>query len=146
MHRVIYRSRATRYFSAQGIEALSATCRRNNAGLELTGILVFHEGRFFQVLEGEDTALLSVMQAITKDARHTQLELLEHGPVERRAFQSWRMGYAMPEGLERPPLAAFSIRDLLSPDSQYRGRDASVRDHVRLFLSSLQKLPSRATG
>ncbi len=146
MHRVIYRSRATRYFSVQGVEALSATCRRKNAALELTGILVFHEGRFFQVLEGEDQALLNVMQSITKDTRHMQLELLEHGPVERRAFQTWRMGYAIPDGLQRSPLAAFSIRDLLSPDSQYRGQDANVRNHVRLFLASLQQLPSAAAS
>ncbi len=146
VHRVIYTSRATRYFSAQGIEGLSVTCRRNNTAMELTGILVFHEGRFFQVLEGEEEPLLKVIRAITKDPRHAELRLITHGAFEKRAFSGWRMGFAIPANMPRPPIASFALHDLLSPDSQYRGRDPDVRNHVRMFLSSLQQLPRAAAG
>ncbi|MBF9043829.1 hypothetical protein HKCCE4037_10865 [Rhodobacterales bacterium HKCCE4037] len=146
MYRVIYSSRATRFFSHQGIEALKVTCRRNNAEKGLTGILVFHEGRFFQVLEGEDDVLLEMMQVIGKDQRHTALQLSEHGVIEKRAFQTWRMGYDMPDTLPAPPAATFQLRDLLPRDSRYRGHDPEVRNHVRHFLSSLRNLPQAAAG
>ncbi len=141
MHRLIYTSRATRFFSAQGIEALKAVCRKNNAALELTGLLLYHEGRFFQVLEGEEEALLRVMQSITKDQRHMDLALAEHGPIERRAFSTWRMGYAMPPSEAMATATTLPLQFLLSPDSQERGRDPEVRKHLRSFLASLRELP-----
>ena len=146
MHRVIYTSRATRFFSAQGIEGLIATCRRKNAELELTGILVFHEGRFFQVLEGEEGPLMKTMETIVKDPRHTALHLSEHGAIEKRAFHGWRLGFAMPQDVPHRPVASFPLHDLLPPDSRHRGRDPAVRHHVRAFLSTLQQLPRAAAG
>lgn len=146
MHRVIYSSRATRYFTPQGIEALNYVCRRNNAALGLSGLLLYHEGRFFQVLEGNDEALLQVMQAITKDERHMDLRLAEHGPIEARSFQGWRMGYEVPLDQPKPSATTLALQDLLRPDSQDRGRDPKVRNHLRSFLATLRQLPRAAAG
>lgn len=145
MHRVIYSSRASRYFSAQGIEALKFVCRKNNAALGLTGLLIYHEGRFWQVLEGEDEALLNTMQSITKDERHIDLRLAEHGPIERRAFTSWRIGYELPPG-KTATTTTLPLQNLLRPDSQDRGRDPDVRVHLRRFLATLRQLPQAAAS
>ncbi len=146
MHRIIYSSRATRYFTEQGIEALTHVCRRNNAALNLTGLLLYHEGRFFQVLEGDDEALLQVMESITKDERHMDLRLAEHGPIEARSFQGWRMGYELPQDQPQPTPTTVALQDLLRPDSQARGRDPEVRNHLRKFLATLRQLPRAAAG
>ena len=146
VHRVIYTSRASRLFSPQGIEGLSVTCRRKNAEAGLTGLLLYHEGQFFQVLEGEEEPLLTTMKRVIKDRRHESLKLLEHGAIAQRAFTGWHMGCEIPAGMSYIARAVFPLPDLLPPDSPYRGRDPAVRHRVRRFLSSLRALPRAAVG
>lgn len=50
---VAYVSSATQLLSTEQLDDLLLTCRRNNLARELTGALLYQDGNFIQVLEGE---------------------------------------------------------------------------------------------
>jgi hypothetical protein len=62
----------------------------------ITGMLLYVEGGFMQVLEGEDEAVAAVYARICNDKRHwnTQVLLDRHAP---RAFRDWSMGFERPK-------------------------------------------------
>jgi hypothetical protein len=67
--------------------------RLNNARAGLTGMLLYHQRSFLQVLEGEAAKLDTVFARISKDDRHTRLVILLRQPVPARQFEQWAMGF-----------------------------------------------------
>lgn len=89
----IYVSRATEEFSDQDILELLAKARKNNAASNVTGMLLFHEGNFFQILEGEEQVVQDVFDKISNDPRHTQVTRVICESVAKRSFGDWTMGF-----------------------------------------------------
>ncbi|WP_298675204.1 BLUF domain-containing protein [uncultured Lentibacter sp.] len=141
LSRLVYISNASAFFQESELPDILAVSRNNNARDGLTGLMVFHRGRFFQVLEGEMDNVMACFNRIMRDGRHDRLVMIETGPVEARAFGQWRMAYerveTMPQKLQQ---AVFSIYDMIPPDSEDRGEDAAVRLRVRDFLASFETL------
>ena len=90
--------------------------RSRNRELEVTGCLIFAEGRFAQALEGSQVAIERLMRSIGKDGRHRDVEILEQGCKARRRFTRWSMGYAGPSYfvsktiLDATPIEAGAVR------------------------------------
>lgn len=68
--------------------------RQRNAALGVTGALLFSGDRFAQVVEGPAPAVEAVFEAIQHDPRHSDVVVLEAGPVPEREFGAWSMVYA----------------------------------------------------
>jgi hypothetical protein len=68
--------------------------RAANAIADVTGLLVFAEGKFLQVLEGPKSTVRSLMQKISADRRHANLQIISEGAINARIFPSWEMAYA----------------------------------------------------
>lgn len=95
MLQIVYTSTASLEFSAADLERLVAGARTRNRTLGVTGMLVFHDGRFLQALEGEKRAVNEIFASIRGDARHRDVMVLHRGPgPEQRAFGDWSMGFA----------------------------------------------------
>ena len=90
---IIYSSQATDAFDESGLDALLEQCRENNADADLTGMLLYRDGRFLQVLEGPEEPLRALMDVLTTDARHTGLRVLFEEPLRTRQFPNWTMGF-----------------------------------------------------
>ena len=67
--------------------------RQNNGQVDITGILLFDSGAFFQVLEGEESLVEALYKKIEADPRHSRVTKLIAEPIEERAFGQWSMGY-----------------------------------------------------
>ncbi|QKG55405.1 BLUF domain-containing protein [Hymenobacter sp. BRD128] len=94
LYHLIYESRASQPFTDADLLELLRNSRDYNAQHELTGLLLYSaEGRFLQVLEGRQAAVLALYQRISQDVRHTACMLLLSGPLAERRFGEWRMGY-----------------------------------------------------
>ncbi|NVO85845.1 BLUF domain-containing protein [Hymenobacter terrestris] len=94
LFRLVYQSQATPPFCAVALEALLGKARTHNQAQYLTGLLLYVEGQFLQVLEGPEPALSQLYGRIQQDSRHTNVRTLSYGLVAARAFPDWRMGYA----------------------------------------------------
>lgn len=88
-----YVSSATAFLSPNELLALLHTARANNTALGLTGMLLYKDGNFMQVLEGDEATLRNLYRKIAYDTRHSGLiKLLDH-PIQARQFPSWSMAF-----------------------------------------------------
>lgn len=96
------------------IPSILESARRNNAQNQITGMLLYSNGTFMQVLEGVPELVKATFDAIRRDARHFNIFTLDELPVNQRHFASWSMGYHRVTGSDlrsQPELAAlFEIK------------------------------------
>ena len=91
----IYCSASTKKdFDAADLNALLEECRVKNAAANITGMLLFRDGAFFQVLEGDRSVVLALYEKIGKDKRHDRVTKIIVEPIEERAFANWTMGFS----------------------------------------------------
>lgn len=79
--------------SQDDLESILEQSRRNNEKVGITGILLYHAGSFFQVLEGQKDIVEAVYTKISKDERHSRVKKIVSEPIEERDFGEWTMGY-----------------------------------------------------
>ncbi len=99
----------------QAVDAILATARQRNASVDVTGALLFTEGRFVQVLEGERDKVHEIFDRIGADARHADVEILSAQYSDRRRFKEWSMAFvgndeALHAKFADAPLAALGKR------------------------------------
>lgn len=90
---LIYVSAATRPFSDAELVDLLAKARENNTQLDVTGMLVYHDGNFLQVLEGSEAAVQSLFDTIRQDERHGSVIKLFERSIQQRQFKDWSMAF-----------------------------------------------------
>jgi hypothetical protein len=90
---LIYASTAMQKFSAEDLLQLLDQARTKNARLGLTGMLLYTENNFFQVLEGEPAVVDELFQTITHDERHMKTVTIIREPIAKRSFGEWTMGF-----------------------------------------------------
>ena len=123
LFRLVYVSRnlvSSAETEAAILDILGASRRRNPAN-GVTGALLFSEDCFAQSLEGTMSAVEALFEHIQMDARHDQVVLLEAGPVTRRDFGDWSMGFA---GHRKD--AALSFESLVATPSESSRRVLDV--------------------
>lgn len=90
---LIYTSHATDAFSETELGAILAASHANNPPQGLTGILLYSDGRFIQVLEGARDAVEALYERIKADPRHEAVRRVITREVAQRDFADWSMGY-----------------------------------------------------
>jgi hypothetical protein len=89
-----YVSSAKAAFSARELRELLKVCNRNNRERAVTGMLLYKDGNFMQVLEGAEPVVRGVYHAISRDPRHRSLITLLEREEPQRHFPGWSMGFA----------------------------------------------------
>jgi Sensors of blue-light using FAD len=94
---VAYASAASAPFTGEALGDLLLRARSKNLRLGLTGMLLYHQESFFQVLEGPPAAVAQIFERISADARHIKVAKLIQEPIEQRSFSEWTMGLGQPD-------------------------------------------------
>ena len=98
MRQLLYASNTHRDVPEAVLEDILAKSRTNNAACGVTGVLLYSEGGFMQVLEGEDAAVAQTYARIRVDKRHwNAMVLLDRAAP--RAFGDWSMGFEKPAAI-----------------------------------------------
>lgn len=108
LYELLYSSAAAKKMSAAELVRLLEQARAKNARLGITGLLVYHNREFMQLLEGERDEVQSLWQTIRFDDRHTSVRVIYEGPIEERGFASWRMGFRNLGKVDVEALAGYS--------------------------------------
>ncbi len=87
MFHIVYAS------SASELQAPLEQARPKNAKLGLAGMLLYKDGNFMHVLEGEKETVTKLAAIIERDPRHIGLLILLRGTSEERLFPNWTMGF-----------------------------------------------------
>lgn len=104
----IYVSSATIPFSKSDLLNLLTKSRENNNKLGITGMLLYKERNFMQLLEGEEAAVRALHAKIESDARHKGMLTLLRGPLEKRQFPDWSMGFRDLNSLDVKSVPGYS--------------------------------------
>lgn len=89
----VYISSAARPFSEEELNALLRKSRENNERSGLTGMLLYKDGNFIQMLEGPEQAVQTMTEKIGKDTRHQSIVSLAHTRQSQRLFPNAWMGF-----------------------------------------------------
>ncbi len=92
-YQLLYISAAKHEFSESELEQLLTAARTNNDALNVTGMLLYHEGSFIQALEGPQEQVEQLYKKIGTDSRHVETKVLYRGDVPDRNFKNWSMGF-----------------------------------------------------
>ncbi|WP_419418922.1 BLUF domain-containing protein [Legionella sp. D16C41] len=90
---LIYTSRATEKFSNTMLINLLNQSRANNYKAQITGILLYTEDSFFQIIEGWETAVKLLIEKLNKDSRHINITQIIYENILKRTFSEWSMGF-----------------------------------------------------
>ena len=91
MYYLIYVSTATKALHEEQLISLLESCRENNLKQKVTGMLLYKNGHFMQMLEGDEKTVKSLYEKICCDKRHHGQYLVMTGNTEQRAFPDWSM-------------------------------------------------------
>ena len=92
-YQIMYSSQAAKPMTVTGLEAILTDARTGNETHNVTGALVYVDGVFFQIIEGDKDVVRKLMASIASDARHHSVKVFHEAEVDARAFESWRMAY-----------------------------------------------------
>lgn len=117
-----YCSSATRLFDSAELVQLLRQSRDSNLRQDLTGLLLYHDGSFIQVLEGDADVVQTLYRTICGDLRHKAVTRLTAAPLARRNFGEWSMAFVDTRDLLPEDREAYSdfLQQPLAPE-QYEG-------------------------
>ena len=121
---VIYVSTGTERFSDDTLLEILANSRARNAALGVTGMLLYDDGNFMQVLEGSPPAVDAIYASIERDARHYALIKILEENTEGRSFPDWSMGFVHAERLKGK--GASGLNDFLTRARDGDGSEATA--------------------
>jgi hypothetical protein len=94
MFQIVYSSRARIAFTPTGLEKLLTGARARNTARAVTGLLVFCDGLFLQVLEGDPRDVIATFERIERDSRHGNVKTLFRDYSHAgKTFREWSMGF-----------------------------------------------------
>ncbi len=99
---LVYASAAAQKIDKGIITSILKVSVTHNYSSNITGMLLYAEGSFIQLLEGPRQEVQSLYEDIKKDSRHTNIVLLYEEEITTRYFGEWSMG-----------LADVKLRDLI---------------------------------
>jgi hypothetical protein len=135
MLQISYLSRSRAPMTPAQLLELLLQSRRNNVERGITGMLLYGNGTFLQVIEGEDAVVDRLVERISVDPRHDGIQLLGRREIQERQYTDWSMGFerVTDAGLQQVEgLRDFGARDF---NFDYLSRNGEVvetlMDHFR---------------
>lgn len=132
LYHLVYVSRitSTGLSGASTLNDIAETSIKNNQANDITGILCYGNGYFFQCVEGSEQALTNLKNQLLMDDRHKDLKTLDFSAIAERKFKGWSLRSII---LERWLLKDPKVKSLL-PFKPYSWDEAETEQ----FLLALQ--------
>lgn len=128
-HVICYISTATVDLAPHEIQSLMEKWQEHNSSIDIKGILLFSDGHFFQVLEGEKERVLELYFKISNDERHKDLIQVVGKDVEKGSLDGYLIDNLSNQRYSKPEL----IRNYLE---SVKGMAPEVQRQIRVILNS----------
>jgi hypothetical protein len=92
LSQLVYVSNRKPNCTAEEIEKILVACKKNNPPLNITGVLLYSDTKFIQLVEGEAKVIMELYDKIKKDPRHSNAMMISYNPIQEKSFPSWHMG------------------------------------------------------
>lgn len=141
LRQIIYVSSSIGLPEPDELDRLLRVSRTRNGRDGISGLLLYHEGSFMQLIEGGEKAVGALFSRIMDDPSHHNIVRLHDGPVAGRLFPTWSMGFA-PLDLSRlsETGAAASFQDIRRNLAHLHAADLRagtlIDNYFRMFRAS----------
>jgi hypothetical protein len=118
LYSLVYMSKSAIRFTQRELTDLLTQSRKDNRALQITGLLLYADGNFMQLLEGARKDVEALITRIKRDVRHRDVQVLEEGPITSRHFSEWSMAFldfASPQVRALPGYSTF-LESPFSPE------------------------------
>lgn len=95
---ILYRSEASASENADDLRDILSKARAHNPTSNITGILHFESGVFYQWIEGPQEAVRALFEKIIQDPRHKGIVKLSEVDLTERNFRFWSMAICQGDG------------------------------------------------
>lgn len=119
--------------SEDDLKNLLVEIRKKNKVKGVTGLLLYNNGSFIQVIEGEKLMIRSLYNKIEKDSRHNTIVMLAENKIKKRSFPDWTMGYFQISNKQAAQIPGFS--DFIDPESRRKILENSTTEVMYLLNS-----------
>lgn len=137
-----YLSRATRDLLPEELDSILLQARLFNASEQVTGVLLYGDDRFFQLLEGSEASVRKAFDRVCRAQAHEGIRVLSEGPIEERFFDSWHMGFT-----HSPISAMQDLSQFAWEDAMPRTRDEAAKSAgLSLVLHFWDKWSAASNG
>ena len=133
---IIYTSTAWNDMLPDDIRVLAVRSSENNLDKNISGVLLYHDRTFFQVLEGDEGDLHVLYDVIQQDKRHYGAFKLYEGSIKRRNFSNWGMALANIGAFSQDDADLF--RSLVDAGPQL-GDQSAMTSRIDRLISSFRK-------
>ncbi len=139
LYQLIYVSTATKDMSENDLLELLTQSRYNNEKLGITGLLLYLDGHFLQVLEGSAFNVKGVFRNIQQDSRNTDVSVTFTQYIDKREFGDWNMGFVNLETLNPDEIQGYSdfLQKPMSQDT-FNNNPAMAQNYLDAFRSFVQ--------
>lgn len=96
LRRYMYLSHATLPLTEDELRPLIHAAEQANQRHGVTGLLIYADGHFMQLVEGPPEAIGQLKANIEADTRHTGITQLRDGPGNVRLFDDWSLACNLP--------------------------------------------------
>jgi hypothetical protein len=90
---LVYISRAHENICYSDIDRILESARLHNRQNNLTGLLIFKDEHFLQIIEGEQSKVMETFGRIVKDRRGHHVRVLTESFGESRIFNRWPLAF-----------------------------------------------------
>jgi hypothetical protein len=93
MYYIIYSSYTSLSFTDEELRTLLVKAREKNQKVGVTGMMLYFDGKFIQLIEGDEKTVKQLYDTIFNDPRHDRNIILMEGTAENRFFSEWSMSF-----------------------------------------------------
>jgi len=108
LYHIAYVSFSHKVLSEKELEELLIKIRALNKKQGITGMLLYNNLSFIQVIEGEKEKLIQLYEKISKDKRHENIVKLLEEPIKKRVFPNWSMGFEIINNKQTAKIPGYS--------------------------------------
>ncbi|MBL4678186.1 MAG: BLUF domain-containing protein [Mucilaginibacter sp.] len=133
MKTIVYVSRSAYPMHENQLFDILHSSRIHNEALNISGVLLYADSTFIQLLEGRDAIIDALYKRIQADERHNNIITLLNENIVEKSFEQWLMGFAVTDATKTQKLIGYlqSINEL---DLDNKATDAILA--IKAFIQS----------
>lgn len=136
MRCIAYISTEARRLSRSDVQEILRVSRMKNTVRRISGVLLYYDGLFLQVLEGEEAQLQELMAVLRTDRRHGEIRVLLDETTTERHFPDWSMAFV--DVADLPAEDRWLCRNLDRPLPELQS--AQLADRIHRLIGSFQAM------
>jgi hypothetical protein len=114
---IIYSSYTAIEFDDGKLKLLLIQSRERNKDLGITGMLLYFNDTFIQLIEGGEEQVKLLYKDICNDVRHKNVITLKEGQADKRNFDNWSMGFKSLQHEELMAMEGYQSLQMPSGDN-----------------------------